>query len=458
VKIANFAVRPWRARRGSPVSRAVVALVATAVLAFGVVGFGASVVAGHLARNAALAEALRSSRVVRDTVFAPLLPAAIKGDSAAIARLDTAMRIRTRDGSLVRIKVWRRDGTVVYSDDRTAMGSRFPLHADVAETIDAQKSTAAVSDLTDAENISEIGYKDLVEVYIPLTLDDGTQLAFEMYTTDQRVVTAEHQLKSQLVPFALLALLILLVTQLPVAVWLVRRVGHAHDERSRLLNNVLMASGRERRQIARDLHDGVVPDLASAGYAAETLEDIMPTDAGAPSQRLVALIGDVVQRTLHSLRTLMIDLYPPDLTAAGLGVVVETLADKLRSRAGITVDVAVALEVDPGPESAALVYRCVRECLDNIAKHAQATHAQVTVTGDRETIRVRLRDNGVGLPSTGVDRRAEGHFGLPLLCDAADDLGGHMRVYSGEQGGTSVDLDLPIAGASSSAAPDDETK
>jgi signal transduction histidine kinase len=154
----------------------------------------------------------------------------------------------------------------------------------------------------------------------------------------------------------------------------------------------------------------------------------------------------------------MIDLYPPDLTAAGLGVVVETLADKLRSRAGITVDVAVALEVDPGPESAALVYRCVRECLDNIAKHAQATHAQVTLTGDRETIRVRLRDNGVGLPSTGVDRRAEGHFGLPLLCDAADDLGGHMRVYSGEQGGTSVDLDLPIAGASSSAAPDDETK
>jgi two-component system NarL family sensor kinase len=458
VKIADFPTwRQRRVRHGSPVSRAVVAMVATAVLAFGVVGFGASVVAGHLARSDALSEALRSSRVVRDTVFAPMLPAAIRGDKSVIARLNSDVRIRARDGSLVRIKVWKRDGTVVYSDDRTAMGARFPLNTEVAETIDQQRSTAAISSLTAAENISETGYKDLVEVYIPLTLDDGTRLAFEMYTTDQRVVTADHQLKSQLVPFALLALLILLVTQLPVAVWLVRRVGHAHKERSQLLNNVLQASDRERRQIARDLHDGVVPDLASAGYAAETLEDIMAADAGATSQRLVGLIGDVVRRTLHSLRTLMIDLYPPDLTAAGLRVVIETLAAQLRTQAGITVDVGVALQVDPSPESAALVYRCVRECLHNIAKHAQATHAEVTVTGDRERIRVRLRDNGVGLPATGVDRRAEGHFGLPLLRDAADDLGGHMRVYSGEQGGTSVDLDLPITGASS-AAPDDRTK
>ena len=429
------------------VRRAIIALVTTAVVAFTLVATGAWVVAHQLARRDALAEGLRSAHVVANTVFAPLLPGVMQGSEDAIGRLDSAVRIRSRDGSLVRVKVWKRDGTIIYSDDPAAIGGKFPLNTDVAETIDKQTSSVALSNLRNPENVTENTiYRRLVEVYLPLNLDDGTHLAFEMYATDARVVTAESQLTADLVPFALLALLILVITQLPVSVWLVRRVGRAQDEHSRLLRNSLAASGRERRAIARDLHDGVVQDLASAGYAIGALAGTLPPDIDERSRRLMDAVTGVLHTSVGSLRTLMIDIYPPDLTADGLQAAIEDLADKLRLSAGVEVDVTIDLATEPSPQVAAMVYRCARECLTNIAQHAHAGHAEVSLTDDAESVRLRLHDDGVGLPATGIDRRAEGHFGLQLLTDAAKDLGGMLQLSSAAAMGTTVVLELPTEG------------
>jgi two-component system NarL family sensor kinase len=107
--------------------------------------------------------------------------------------------------------------------------------------------------------------------------------------------------------------------------------------------------------------------------------------------------------------------------------------------------VQIELEYELSPQVAATVYRCARECLANIVKHSRAGHATVHLTGDSTTVRLRITDDGIGLPASGTDRRAEGHIGLHLLHDAAADLGGVMRVSSGIHGGTTVELDLPAA-------------
>lgn len=436
-----------RLRRDRTVRRAIIAIVTTAVVAFTVVATGSWIVAHQLARRDALAEALRSAHVVANTVFAPLLPAVMLGSGDAINRLNSAVRIRSRDGSLVHVKVWKRDGSIIYSDDHAAIGGKFPLRTDVAETIDEQKSSVVVSDLEDPENVTESAiYRRLVEVYLPLNLDDGTKLAFEMYATDARFVTAERELTSDLVPFVLLALLILLITQLPVSVWLVRRVGRAQDEHSRLLRNSLTASGRERRAIAHDLHDGVVQDLASAGYAIDALAGLLPPGIDERSRTLVDAVTGVLRNSVGSLRTLMVDIYPPDLTADGLEAAIEDLADKLRLSAGVEVQVKIDLATEPSPQVAAVVYRCARECLTNIAQHAHASHVEVSLSDNAESVLLRLHDDGVGLPATGIDRRAEGHFGLQLLTDAAEDLGGHLRLASDAAVGTTVMLELPTEG------------
>jgi two-component system NarL family sensor kinase len=437
-----------RSRSEATLRRSIVALVVTALLAFAVVATGTSIVAGRIARSDALAEAVRSAHVVSTTVFAPLLPAAIRGNSSAIDRLNDEVRVRTRDGSLVRVKVWERDGTIVYSDDPTAIGRKFPLHDDVADTIDQQKSSVDLSNLDDPENMTERPlYNRLVEVYIPLTLDDGTKLAFEMYSTDARVDTAQSQLRSKLIPFALLALLILLIAQLPVSVWVLRHLGRAQDERSRLLTSALTASGRERRILARDLHDGVVQDLAAASYAVDALANTLPPDTAPRSQHLVGTVGGLLRKSVDSLRTLMVDIYPPDLTADGLHSAIVGLADLLRAKAQVEIDVEVTLESEPSPEVAATLYRCARECLGNIAKHAQATHATLLLHGDTRRVQLRISDDGVGVPAGGTDRGAEGHIGLQLLRDATADLGGTMQITAASNGGTTVEFDLPTAQA-----------
>jgi signal transduction histidine kinase len=117
-------------------------------------------------------------------------------------------------------------------------------------------------------------------------------------------------------------------------------------------------------------------------------------------------------------------------------------------KTGIEVDVAVALDREPSPEVAAMLYRCTRECLANISKHSHARHAAVQVAADSAHVRLRVQDDGIGLPPGGIDQgAAEGHIGLQLLRDAAADLGGTMAIFSAPAGGTVVELDLPAARA-----------
>jgi signal transduction histidine kinase len=419
-------------------------MLVTAALAFVLVGTGAVYAAHAIARKDALAEAQRSAESIAETVFVPMLPKALRGDPTALAGLRRVVHSRSRDGSVVRIKVWRRDGTVIYSDLASIVGRQFPAGDEIADVIDKQQVHTDLSPLDAAENISETTKFDrLVEVYTPITLADGSRLALEIYSTDARVVAAERELTRLLVPVALGALVVLLIAQLPLSMWLVRRVGRAQQDRSRLLRNTLIASARERQTIARELHDGVVQELAGAGYAVAALASTLPPDANPTTRSTLNKVSGAMQDSVAKLRTAMVDIYPPDLIADGLGNALDELAERLRAQ-NISVDLSVDEPVNPRPEVVATVYRCAREGLVNVAKHAHAQHVTLSVSSDETTIGLRLHDDGVGLPAD--DYRPNGHLGLQLIHDAAVDLGGEMHVVSSPGAGTTLTMRLPTAG------------
>jgi two-component system NarL family sensor kinase len=437
------------------VRRAVLALLLTAALAFVVVGGAAAFVAHRIAEADALAESARTARAMGDGLFAPALPAVLAGDIAARTRLDAAVHDRARDGAIVTVKVWNRDGVVVYSDQTSLIGRRFASDSRLRRVLDGQGSVATVSDLLEEEHEGEAGRFDrLVEAYVPLRLDDGRELTLEIYSSDRRVVVAGSRLSRQLVPFALSAMLVLLLAQLPVAMWLVRRVGRAQAERARLLRSALCASDRERRSIARDLHDGVVPELAGVGYALESLAS-GTTPAGPERTRArLMLTSSMVRNAVASLRTLMIEIYPPDLTAAGLHAVIEDLAQPLRE-AGVEVVVRSLLTAEPSPDLSAALYRGARECLRNVARHAQAQHVRVELSDDAEFVRLRITDDGVGLPAALLAAEPgdfpAGHLGLRLLWEATADLGGTIRLSNRVGGGAAVAFELPAAAPAGAA-------
>ncbi len=441
-------------RRSRSVHWAWLVMLVTAALAFVVVGSGAVIVARGIARDDALAEAERSARTVADAMFVPALPRAIAGDPIVIAQLDRGDR-----RAPPRAARWcaSRYGAVTARFCSPTYGrssvSTSSLVEDVTDVIDHQRSHTDLSNLDAAENVTETNAFDrLVEVYTPITLANGTRLAIEIYSTDARVVAAEHELTTKLVPFALGSLVVILLAQLPLSMWLVRRVSGAQQERSRLLRNTLIASRRERQTIARELHDGVVQDLAGAGYAVSALASALPDDASPSTRKTLDRVSSAMQESVSRLRTVMVDIYPPDLNGDGLSSAIEELAERLRAQ---DVDVDIDLDIDveahgePSPEVAATLYRCAREGLANVAKHANAQYVKLTLDGDENTVTLRLQDNGVGFVPTN-DRRQDGHLGLQLIRDAAADLGGHMDLTSSPGTGTTLIMRLPTAGAAQS--------
>jgi signal transduction histidine kinase len=196
----------------------------------------------------------------------------------------------------------------------------------------------------------------------------------------------------------------------------------------------MTASERERRTLAADVHDGPVQDLAGISYALSALRSSVPADRQDTVDRLVG----AVRNALQSLRRLMTDIYPPDLSGPGLVGAIEDLVEPLRAQ-GVTVSLDVEPPPELSPEAAAVIYRTAKEALLNVANHAEAQHAWVsleqTLTARGPAVRLEIADDGVGFPDTGTDRRREGHVGLRVLMDRVADLGGTVELGNRLDGG-----------------------
>jgi signal transduction histidine kinase len=433
------------------IRRSLITYLGAAALVLVVVAVGAILVGRQVARDEALRDAERQAQRMANLVVAPLLADVLNGDTSKRAELDRAVANRLRDGSISELNVWDRTGTVIYADDADDIGERLPVPDEVAAAID---HGAVTSDVTNQPETGPIpgtvpgdddGDSRLVEVYAPLRLPGQSPLAFEIYLSYDRVESTASNLVLRIVPLAVGALLLLQLVQTPITLSLARRVAGHEAERTALLERALSASERERRQIAADLHDGVVQELAGAGYALAALQ----RKVDGPAAPNVDQVGRVVRGAVESLRRLMVDIYPPDLSGAGLPGAIDDLAEPLR-QAGVTV--RVQAEPLPGADSdvAATLYRVARETLANVAKHAQASTVEVDlgpdVAADQPYVVLRVADDGVGIREGQLDKRAEGHLGLRLLIDRVADQGGRLEVTARPGGGTVAVARVPVTG------------
>jgi signal transduction histidine kinase len=218
-----------------------------------------------------------------------------------------------------------------------------------------------------------------------------------------------------------------------------------HRERERLLEQAIEASDRERGRIAADLHDGVVQDLAGVAFGLAPLaDDAARRGAHAEAAALRESTGRLRQG-VRALRTLLVEIHPPNLTSAGLGAALDDLLSPLAA-AGVVTELEVDDHAAAGSGAEALVYRVAREALRNVASHAGARHVGVVVATGPETLRLTVTDDGHGFDAGHRAERAEdGHLGLTLLEDLVVQAGGTLSVVSEPQAGTTVVLEVPVA-------------
>ena len=214
------------------------------------------------------------------------------------------------------------------------------------------------------------------------------------------------------------------------------REDHA-KEREALLQQAIVASDVERKRIASDLHDGVVQTLAGLAFS------LAARGSGATADPLLLEAAGTLRSSVTDLRTLMIEIAPPDLAETGMDGALRKLLEPLPAR-GIEVEFEAAAATHLPPDKTSLVFRVAQEAIRNIVNHSQATKVITKLRFADGMVTLQVEDNGRGFSSADrTRRREEGHVGLHLLNNAVEASSGHLSLESEPGRGTSLMLTLP---------------
>jgi signal transduction histidine kinase len=400
-------------------------------------------VTSALSRSAADEEATidaRSlTRVLALSVAQPAIPRGlVDGDAAAIDRMDRTALDRLLVADVLRIKLWDADGTILYSDRTELIGATYGLGDDELEVLHNGGTDAELSDLGQPENRFERALgKDLMEVYTRIESPEGEPLLFEAYLAVDDIRASRAEILGRFLPITIGALVALVALGTPLVLLLSRRLSRAARDRERLLEAAVRASDAERLRIARDLHDGVVQDLSGSSMTLSALA----AHAGESNRRELEDVGRSLRVSMRSLRSLLVEIYPPDLHTAGLAAAVDDLVAPLAAT-GMIVDVDVTGAEEAPRQAVALVWRVAQESVRNVARHARADRMSLTVRHEDDRLVLEVVDDGVGFdPATAA---GDDHFGLRAAESLVRESGGSWEVESTPGSGTMVRVEVPI--------------
>ncbi|HSP64662.1 MAG TPA: sensor histidine kinase [Candidatus Deferrimicrobium sp.] len=417
------------------------------LLAACLVGAGTFFVVSRDAETQAVQHAKDTTQVEATGIVQPALSdSLLHRDPAAIGALDTIVRERILSRDVVRVKLWTSDGTVIYSDEPRLIGRRFTLDSAEQASLHGGAIDAGVSDLTDAENQYERSFGKLLQVYLPVHTPGGTQVLFETYQRYEAITQYQQSVWASFLPVLLAGLAILFVMQIPLAVGMARRLRASLAERQVLLERAINASEQERGRIARDLHDGVVQRLAAVTFSLSAMARRLTSGANGAAASNVPDVEHAAGETraaMRDLRTLIVEIAPPNLHAEGIDNALRDLLEPLAG-SGVTVTLDAPHDTALSATTTTLLFRVAQEALRNAGKHAGASHVEVRLHDRGDHVRLEIDDDGRGFSDEDLEsRRRDGHVGLSLLRDLVADAGGSLRVTSAPGSGTQIAVEVP---------------
>lgn len=186
---------------------------------------------------------------------------------------------------------------------------------------------------------------------------------------------------------------------------------------------------RERRRIARELHDGLAQELAFVVTQCSRL----------PSEPRIGTIAEAAQSALAEARRAMVALRRP--AEAPLAEELEEVARHAADRAGLRLELRLAEGVELPAAARVELARILQEAIVNTARHARATGVHVELACEDGT-RLTISDDGVGF-DPGRPAAVSGGFGIVGMRERVKQLGGELRIVSAPRHGTRVEVHLP---------------
>jgi signal transduction histidine kinase/PAS domain-containing protein len=203
------------------------------------------------------------------------------------------------------------------------------------------------------------------------------------------------------------------------------------------------AVAAERSRLARDLHDSVTQILFSAGLTAEVLPVVWERDR-VEGQKALEELRELTRGALAEMRTLLLELRPAALVKASLDDLLRQLAEAVIGRARIPVALEIQGHCSPPHDVKVAIYRIAQEALNNVAKHAEASQATVSLhcspPGPDEELqvewaRLRVSDDGRGFE---LNRVSPDHLGIGIMRERAEAIGATLTIESRPGHGTQV--------------------
>jgi signal transduction histidine kinase len=211
---------------------------------------------------------------------------------------------------------------------------------------------------------------------------------------------------------------------------------------------VLTAQEEERTRLARELHDTIGQSLTAIIMTTTAVENSLPATLTSGRDKL-ATVRHIAAQTLQDLRNLIFDLRPESLDDLGLSLAIRSQAKKCLEPAGVKVHLkATGLKNQLPAEVETAVFRVVQEAITNIARHAQASEAHISLALKDGKLIVRVEDNGVGFDPTSVLNSGQTGWGLRGMQERISLLGGKFYIGSKSGSGTLLLAEVPLEQAS----------
>ena len=230
---------------------------------------------------------------------------------------------------------------------------------------------------------------------------------------------------------------------------LLEEVRHSDHLRGELIQNITAAQEAERQRIARELHDETGQSLTGLALGLRGLSAQVQANPDAVKERL-PILEAMATAGLSQLRMLINDLRPPQLDDLGLAAGLRWLTERFNEQNRTKADLTIKGEVHPlAPEIETTLFRIAQEGLNNIAKHARASHATIVLDYD-DGPSLTVRDDGVGYdpPVIFNNRKPRTAWGLMGMQERANLINATLILDSHPGVGTHLQVRL---------APDEET-
>lgn len=197
---------------------------------------------------------------------------------------------------------------------------------------------------------------------------------------------------------------------------------------------------KERKRIARDLHDTVSQELFAANLILSGVESQVEHLQTEQLKGQIKGVADILETAQKDLRVLLLHLRPTELEGRSLVEGFQVLVNELRDKSSMDVQFEHDVQVLP-KQIEEHIFRIAQEIISNSLRHAQASRLDIFLIQREHELQLKMADNGIGFEAKEADEMS---YGLKNIKDRVSDMAGSMKLLTAPKKGVAIDIRVPL--------------